>query len=155
MREREREREREMPLPPERREREHRDRRALFSKLSQKASALKISERAVKYKTSVYSQKERMPVLNTTSISAVSVQIHSTAPVNPRHECSLQSERSYLHGFSRWFCVHRSLTVCPNASLGQPYLQLSVSENKCFTEMRSGSEVGSYVRLIDVCITQL
>ena len=28
-------------------------------------------------------------------------------------------------------------------------------ENNCFTEMRSGSEEGSYSRLIDGCITQL
>jgi len=28
-------------------------------------------------------------------------------------------------------------------------------ENNCFTSMCSGSEAGSYVRLIDVCITQL
>ena len=28
-------------------------------------------------------------------------------------------------------------------------------ENNCFTEMCSGSEVGSYLRLIDFCSTQL
>jgi len=28
-------------------------------------------------------------------------------------------------------------------------------KNNCFTEMRSGSEEGSYVRLMDGCITQL
>ena len=28
-------------------------------------------------------------------------------------------------------------------------------ENNCFTEMRGGSEEGSYLRLIDLCITQL
>ena len=28
-------------------------------------------------------------------------------------------------------------------------------QNKCFTEMRIGSEEDSYVRLIDGCITQL
>jgi len=31
----------------------------------------------------------------------------------------------------------------------------SQSKNNCFTEMQSGSEEGSYLRLIDGCITQL
>jgi len=29
------------------------------------------------------------------------------------------------------------------------------SKNNCFTAMRSGSEEGSYLRLVDFCITQL
>jgi len=34
-------------------------------------------------------------------------------------------------------------------------LRVAQFKNNCFTEMCSGSEAGSYLRLIDFCITQL
>ena len=36
-----------------------------------------------------------------------------------------------------------------------PNVESFQSENKYFTEMCSGSEAGSYLRFIDLCITQL
>jgi len=50
----------------------------------------------------------------------------------------------YLRGDSTWAPSRRALTWCS-----------SHLKNNHFAEMRSGSEEGSYLRLIDLCITQL
>ena len=45
--------------------------------------------------------------------------------------------------------------ACHEDYLGEVSSERAGEENNYFTEMCSGSEEGSYLRLIDFCITQL
>ena len=47
------------------------------------------------------------------------------------------------------------LTDMGTAAMEQPMSKDWQSENKCFTEMCRVSEEGSYLRLMDFCITHL
>ena len=55
-------------------------------------------------------------------------------------------------------CVNTAVdTPAPIPVVGREVSRMCpiLSRNNYFTEMCSGSEAGSYLRLIDVCITQL
>ena len=49
----------------------------------------------------------------------------------------------------------RSPVKMSGRSIGHTTISLTCHQNNYFTEMCSGSEEGSYLRLIDFCITQL
>ena len=54
-----------------------------------------------------------------------------------------------------WWKVQGSSTSTPVAALGEGTLLVHQLNSNFLTEMCSGSEAGSYLELIDYCITQL